>query len=82
MELSKTQYELIVDSISRYRLTMEHRFMVYHDEDIHKANVLRKDLGITEPLPKCSSCDGLAYSEALFGELNKLVIEYEKLYKS
>jgi len=56
--------------------------MVYNDEDIHKANVLRKDLGITEPLPKCSSCDGLAYSEALFGELNKLVIEYEKLYKS
>jgi hypothetical protein len=56
--------------------------MVYHDEDIHKANVLRKDLGINEPLPKCSSCDGLAYSEALFGELNKLVIEYEKLYKS
>jgi hypothetical protein len=82
MELSKTQYELIVDSISRYRLTMEHRFMVYHDEDIHKANVLRKDLGITEPLPKCSSCDGLAYSEALFGDLNKLVINYEKLYKS
>jgi hypothetical protein len=82
MELSKTQYELIVDSISRYRLTMEHRFMVYHDEDIHIANVLRKDLGITEPLPKCSSCDGLAYSEALFGDLNKLVIEYEKLYKS
>jgi hypothetical protein len=82
MELSETQYELIVDSISRYRLTMEHRFMVYHDEDIHIANVLRKDLGITEPLPKCSSCDGLAYSEALFGDLNKLVIEYEKLYKS
>jgi hypothetical protein len=82
MELSKTQYELLVDSIGRYRLTMEHRFMVYHDEDIHIANVLRKDLGITEPLPKCSSCDGLAYSEALFGELNKLVIEYEKLYKS
>ena len=77
MELSKTQYELIVDSISRYRLTMEHRFMVYNDEDIHKANVLRKDLGITEPLPKCSSCDGLAYSEALFGQLNQLVIEYE-----
>ena len=82
MELSKTQYELIVDSIGRYRLTMEHRFMVFNDEDIHKANVLRKDLGINEPLPKCSSCDGLAYSEALFGELNKLVIEYEKLYKS
>jgi hypothetical protein len=82
MELTQTQYELIVDSISRYRLTMEHRFMVYHDEDIHKANVLRKDLGITEPLPKCSSCDGLAYSEALFGDLNKLIIEYEKLYKS
>jgi hypothetical protein len=78
MVLSKTQYELIVDSIGRYRLTMEHRFMVYHDEDIHKANVLRKDLGITEPLPKCSSCDGLAYSEALFGELNKLVINYEQ----
>jgi hypothetical protein len=82
MVLTQTQYELIVDSIGRYRLTMEHRFMVYNDEDIHKANVLRKDLGITEPLPKCSSCDGLAYSEALFGELNKLVIEYEKLYKS
>ena len=80
MELSKTQYELIVDSISRYRLTMEHRFMVFNDEDIHKANVLRKDLGINEPLPKCSSCDGLAYSEALFGELNKLVIEYEKIH--
>ena len=82
MELSKTQYGLIVDSISRYRLTMEHRFMVYNDEDIHKANVLRKDLGITETLPKCSSCDGLAYSEALFGELNKLVIEYEQIHKS
>ena len=82
MVLSQTQYELIVDSITRYRLTMEHRFMVYHDEDIHKANVLRKDLGITEPLPKCSSCDGLAYSEALFGQLNQLVINYEKLYKS
>jgi hypothetical protein len=82
MELTKVQYELIIDSIKRYRLTMSERFMVYHDEDIHKANVLRKDLGINEPLPKCSSCDGLAYSEALFGELNKLVIEYEKLYKS
>jgi hypothetical protein len=82
MELTQTQYELLIDSIGRYRLTMEHRFMVYHDEDIHIANVLRKDLGITEPLPKCSSCDGLAYSEALFGDLNKLVIEYEKLYKS
>jgi hypothetical protein len=80
MELSKTQYELIVDSIGRYRLTMEHRFMVFNDEDIHKANVLRKDLGINEPLPKCSSCDGLAYSEALFGDLNKLVIKYEQIH--
>ena len=81
MELTQTQYELIVDSIGRYRLTMEHRFMVYNDEDIHKANVLRKDLGIAGE-PVCMSCDGLAYSESLFGELNKLVIEYEKLYKS
>lgn len=79
MELSQTQYELIVDSISRYRLTMEHRFMVYNDEDIHKANVLRKDLGIAGE-PVCMSCDGLAYSESLFGELNKLVIEYEKIH--
>jgi hypothetical protein len=77
MELTQVQYELIIDSIKRYRLTMSERFMVYNDEDIHKANVLRKDLGITEPLPKCSSCDGLAYSEALFGQLNQLVIEYE-----
>jgi len=81
MELTQTQYELIVDSIGRYRLTMEHRFMVYNDEDIHKANVLRKDLGIAGE-PVCMSCDGLAYSESLFGELNKLVIDYEKLYKS
>jgi hypothetical protein len=79
MELTPTQYELIVDSIGRYRLTMEHRFMVYTDEDIHKANVLRKDLGIAGE-PVCMSCDGLAYSEALFGELNKLVIEYEKIH--
>jgi hypothetical protein len=79
MELSKMQYELIVDSISRYRLTMEHRFMVYTDEDIHKANVLRKDLGIAGE-PVCMSCDGLAYSEQLFGALNKLVIEYEKIH--
>ena len=76
MELSATQYELIKDSIGRYRLTMEHRFMVYNDDDIHKANVLRKDLGIAGE-PVCMSCDGLAYSEQLFGELNKLVIEYE-----
>ena len=82
MELTQVQYELIIDSIKRYRLTMSERFMVYNDEDIHRANVLRKDLGINEPLPKCSSCDGLAYSEALFGQLNKLVIEYEKLYQS
>jgi hypothetical protein len=80
MVLSATQYDLIRDSIERYRLTMTHRFMVFNDEDIHKANVLRKDLGITEPLPNCSSCDGLAYSEALFGQLNKLVIEYEKIH--
>jgi hypothetical protein len=53
--------------------------MVYTDEDIHKANVLRKDLGIAGE-PVCMSCDGLAYSEALFGELNKLVIEYEKIH--
>jgi len=79
MELSQTQYELIVDSIGRYRLTMEHRFMVYNDEDIHKANVLRKDLGI-DGEPVCMSCDGLAYSEALFGELNKLVIKYEQIH--
>ena len=82
MELSKTQYELIVDSIGRYRLTMSERFMVYHDEDQHRAKVLRKDLGIDTPLPNCSSCDGLAYSEALFGELNKLVIKYEQIHKS
>ena len=81
MELTQVQYELIKDSIERYRLTMTHRFMVFNDEDIHKANVLRKDLGIDEPLPKCSSCDGLAYSEALFGELNKLVIDYENKTK-
>ena len=80
MELTQVQYELIKDSIERYRLTMTHRFMVFNDEDIHKANVLRKDLGIDEPLPKCSSCDGLAYSEALFGELNKLVIQYEQVH--
>jgi len=79
MELTQTQYELIVDPIGRYRLTMEHRFMVYNDEDIHKANVLRKDLGIAGE-PVCMSCDGLAYSESLFGELNKLVIEYEKIH--
>lgn len=77
MELTQTQYELIIDPIKRYRLTMEHRFMVYNDEDIHRANVLRKDLGINEPLPNCKQCDGLAWSEALFGELNKLVIKYE-----
>ena len=80
MELTQVQYELIKDSIERYRLTMTHRFMVFNDEDIHRANVLRKDLGINEPLPKCSSCDGLAYSEALFGQLNKLVIEYEQIH--
>jgi hypothetical protein len=80
MELTKVQYELIKDSIERYRLTMTHRFMVFNDEDIHRANVLRKDLGIDEPLPKCSSCDGLAYSEALFGKLNQLVIDYEKIH--
>jgi len=80
MELSKMQYELIVDSIGRYRLTMSERFMVYNDEDQHKARVLRNDLGIDTPLPNCSSCDGLAYSEALFGELNKLVIEYEQIH--
>ena len=80
MELTQTQYELIVDSIARYRLTMSERFMVYNDEDIHRANVLRKDLGIDEPLPKCSSCDGLAYSEALFGKLNQLVINYEQVH--
>jgi hypothetical protein len=79
MELTKAQYELIVDSIGRYRLTMEHRFMVFTDEDIHKANVLRKDLGIAGE-PVCMSCDGLAYSEALFGELNKLVIKYEQIH--
>jgi hypothetical protein len=78
MELTQVQYELIRDSIERYRLTMTHRFMVFNDEDIHRANVLRKDLGIDEPLPKCSSCDGLAYSEALFGKLNQLVINYEQ----
>jgi hypothetical protein len=53
--------------------------MVYNDEDIHKANVLRKDLGIAGE-PVCMSCDGLAYSEQLFGALNKLVIEYEKIH--
>jgi len=82
MVLTQTQYELIVDSIKRYRLTMSERFMIYNDEDQHKAKVLRNDLGIDTPLPNCSSCNGLAYSEALFGELNQLVIEYEKLYKS
>ena len=80
MELTQVQYELIIDSIKRYRLTMSERFMVYNDEDIHKANVLRKDLGIDDPLPKCSSCDGLAYSEALFGKLNQLVINYEQVH--
>ncbi len=79
MVLTQTQYDLIRDSIERYRLTMEHRFMVYTDEDIHKANVLRKDLGIAGE-PVCMSCDGLAYSEALFGELNKLVIKYEQIH--
>ena len=81
MELTRTQYELLLDPISRYRLTMEHRFMVYNDNDIHIANVLRKDLGI-EGEPVCMSCDGLAYSESLFGELNQLVIAYEQVYKS
>ena len=76
MVLTQTQYELIVDSIGRYRLTMSERFKVFNDEDIHRANVLRKDLGI-EGEPVCMSCNGLAYSEALFGELNQLVIEYE-----
>jgi len=79
MELTQVQYELIKDSIERYRLTMTHRFMVFNDEDIHKANVLRKDLGI-EGEPVCMSCDGLAYSEQLFGELNKLVIQYEQIH--
>ena len=79
MELTQVQYELIKDSIERYRLTMTHRFMVFNDEDIHKANVLRKDLGI-EGQPVCMTCDGLAYSEALFGELNKLVIQYEQIH--
>jgi hypothetical protein len=82
MELTRTQYELLLDPISRYRLTMEHRFMVYNDNDIHIANVLRSDLGINTPLPNCSSCDGLRYSEALFGELNQLVIAYEQVHKS
>jgi hypothetical protein len=79
MELTVMQYDLIRDSIERYRLTMTHRFMVFTDEDIHKANVLRKDLGI-DGEPVCMSCDGLAYSEALFGELNKLVIKYEQVH--
>ena len=82
MELTKTQYELLLDPISRYRLTMEHQFMVYNDNDIHIANVLRRDLRINTILPNCSSCDGLRYSEALFGELNQLVINYEQLYQS
>jgi len=82
MELSPMQYEILKEPIRRYRLTMSERFMVYNDNDIHIAKVLRNDLGINAPLPKCSSCDGLAWSEALFGDLNKLFIEYERIHQS
>jgi len=77
MELTKAQYEILQEPLMRYRLTMSERFKVFNDNDIHIAKVLRNDLGINAPLPKCSSCDGLAWSEALFGDLNKLFIEYE-----
>jgi len=82
MELTKAQYEILQEPLMRYRLTMSERFKVFNDNDIHIANVLRNDLGINAPLPKCSSCDGLAWSEALFGDLNKLFIEYERIHQS
>ena len=81
MELTKAQYEILQGPIMRYRLTMSERYKVFNDNDEHIAKVLRNDLGINAPLPNCSSCDGLAWSEALFGDLNKLFIEYERIHQ-
>lgn len=76
MELTQTQYELLKDTITRYRLTLEHRFKVFNDNDVTIAETLNRDLGIYVSLPTCMGCDGLAWARAMFGELDKKFTEY------
>lgn len=76
MELTQTQYELLKDTISRYRLTIEHRFKVFNDNDVTIAETLNRDLGIQVHLPTCMGCDGIAWAKAMFGELDKKFTQY------
>jgi hypothetical protein len=76
MELTQTQYELLKDTISRYRLTIEHRFKVFNDNDVTIAETLNRDLGIQVNLPTCMGCDGMAWAKAMFGELDKKFTQY------
>ena len=76
MELTKTQYELLKETISRYRLTIEHRFKVFNDNDVTIAETLNRDLGIQVNLPTCMGCDGMAWAKAMFEELDKKFTQY------
>ena len=77
MELSKTQYKLLQEPIKRYRLSIEHRFKVFNDNDVTIAETLNRDLGIITQMPSCMGCDGLAWAKALFFELDNLYNQYE-----
>lgn len=76
MELTAEQYQLLRMPIERYKFSIAQGFRVWNDEDMKKAMKVRKELGITEPLPDCGTCKEQQYAKAIFAQLAILFDNY------
>lgn len=78
MELSKLQYEYIVESIKRFRLTVQHKIKIFNDNDLERLFVLKDQLGIIDANNnRCRSCDPYSTAVEQFSSVEKMVTEYE-----
>ena len=77
MVLTELQYQYVIDSVARLRLTVSERYKVHNEENEHRILSIFGQMGIDPELPKCRQCDGYYWSKVMLSKIEPLIKEYE-----
>ena len=77
MVLTELQYQYVIDSVARLRLTVSERYKVHNEENEHRILSIFDQIGIDPELPKCRQCDGYYWSKVMLSKIEPLIKEYE-----
>lgn len=77
MVLTELQYQYVIDSVARLRLTVSERYRVHNPDDENRLISIFDQMGIDPELPPCKQCDGYYWSKVMLGKIEPLINEYE-----